>query len=91
MNQDPLAPLPTSAEAAIASGRIIEAVKILREVEGLDLKEAKDRIDLFVARNPELRERIDRARKEMRKTIIKWALVVDAIFVAVFLYWLYLR
>ena len=91
MSRDPFAPLPTSAEAAIASGRIIEAVKILREVEGLDLKQAKDRIDLYVARNPELRERIERARKEMRATIIKWALVVDAIAAAVFLYWFYRR
>lgn len=39
------APLPPAAEAALARGHTIEAIKIVREVEGRSLKEAKARVD----------------------------------------------
>ncbi|WP_173767750.1 ribosomal protein L7/L12 [Nitrogeniibacter mangrovi] len=38
-------PLPPAAEDALARGRVIEAIKIVREVEGIGLKEAKERVD----------------------------------------------
>lgn len=37
--------LPPEAEAALARGRVIEAIKIVRHVEGIGLKEAKQRVD----------------------------------------------
>ena len=37
--------LPDAAIAAIAHGRLIEAIKIVREATGLGLKEAKDLVD----------------------------------------------
>jgi len=37
--------LPPAAEAALARGRVIEAIKIVRKVEGIDLKAAKQRVD----------------------------------------------
>ena len=37
--------------AAIRSGRKIEAIKKLREVRGLGLKEAKDLVDLYCSQN----------------------------------------
>ena len=37
--------LPSAAEAALARGRVIEAIKIVRRVEGIDLKAAKQRVD----------------------------------------------
>ena len=39
------APLPPAAEDALARGRVIEAIKIVREARGLGLKEAKDVVD----------------------------------------------
>jgi len=38
-------PLPPAAQAALDRGRTIEAIKIVREVERIGLKEAKDRVD----------------------------------------------
>ena len=49
-------PLPPAAIAALQLGRQIEAIKIVREVQGLGLKEAKERVDRYVAKDPVLRE-----------------------------------
>lgn len=46
---DAPAPLPEAARAALASGRMIEAIRIVREIEGIGLKEAKARVDAHQA------------------------------------------
>lgn len=54
----PQAPLPQAALSALQQGRKIEAIKLVREVEGLGLKEAKDRVEAYVAGDPILKERL---------------------------------
>jgi hypothetical protein len=49
-------PLPTAARAALQQGRKIEAIKLVREAEGLGLKDAKDRVEHYVANDPLLKE-----------------------------------
>jgi ribosomal protein L7/L12 len=44
--------LPDDVRAALASGRKIEAIKLLRGHTGLGLKEAKDRVDAHEASAP---------------------------------------
>ena len=48
---DPMIELEPEVVAAIRSGRKIEAIKKLREVRGLGLKEAKDLVDLYCSQN----------------------------------------
>lgn len=84
-------PLPAAAEGALAEGRLLEAIKILRESEKLDLTQAKQRLDAYLDQNPELRERVQQKSREFRGRIIKWALVFDAILILVFLYWFFGR
>ena len=48
----PQRPLPPAAIAALAGGRKIEAIKILREEWHLGLKEAKDQVDDYIRQNP---------------------------------------
>jgi hypothetical protein len=38
-------PLPPAAQAALERGRAIEAIRIVRQHEGIGLKEAKARVD----------------------------------------------
>jgi len=83
--------LPAAAEAALASGRLIEAIKILRTTEQLDLVQAKQRLDAYLAQNPDLRARVERTSREMRGKVIKWVLVLDGIIVLVVLYWFFGR
>ncbi len=44
--------LPDQAVAALKSGRKIEAIKIVRETQGVGLKEAKEAIDWHIGSNP---------------------------------------
>lgn len=44
--------LPSEALAALAKGKRIEAVKIVREHYGLHLKEAKDKVDAYLGKHP---------------------------------------
>lgn len=55
---NPSAPLPQAALSALQQGRKIEAIKLVREAEGLGLKEAKDRVEAYVAGEPMLKERL---------------------------------
>jgi len=51
------AQLTTDAILALEKGRVIEAIRIVREYSGLGLKEAKEVVDRYLAEHPELRER----------------------------------
>ena len=44
--------LPANVIEALKRGQKIEAVKLLREAEGLDLKAAKERVDRHAANHP---------------------------------------
>jgi len=44
--------LPESAVNAIRANKKIEAIKILREERGLDLKEAKHEVEAYMQANP---------------------------------------
>ncbi|MGH8264772.1 MAG: hypothetical protein ACRET4_14940 [Steroidobacteraceae bacterium] len=83
--------LPAAAEAALTAGRYIEAIKVLRTTEQLDLTQAKQRLDAYLTQNPDLRVRMERTSREMRGKIIKWVLVLDGIIVLVVLYWFFGR
>lgn len=54
----PQAPLPQAALSALLQGRKIEAIKLVREAEGIGLKEAKDRVEAYVAGAPMLKDRL---------------------------------
>jgi hypothetical protein len=65
---DPFVPsnpsLPSAALAALQQGRKIEAIKIVREREGLGLKDAKDRVERYVANDPMLKETFAASHKK---------------------------
>lgn len=44
--------MPESVVNAIRANRKIEAIKILREARGLDLKEAKHEVEAYMRANP---------------------------------------
>lgn len=52
--------LPSAAKAAIERGDLIQAIKIVREATGLDLKEAKQAVQAYAA-DPEAREKLQQA------------------------------
>jgi ribosomal protein L7/L12 len=84
-------PLPIAVSLAIADGKLIEAIKLLREAEGLDLLRAKARVDRYLESNPGLREKIDEVRKEARRDLVRKVLLLDAVIVIALIWWFFLR
>jgi ribosomal protein L7/L12 len=84
-------PLPIAASLAIADGKVVEAIKLVREAEGLDLMRAKARIDRYLDKNPAVREKIEEVRKESRRSLVKKVLLFDAVIVIALIWWFFLR
>jgi len=73
-------PLPPAAQAALAHGEIIAAIKIVREVEGIGLKAAKARVDAHHGRRRGLP--VGFAGAPERRGAGVWALVLLAVLLA---------
>lgn len=80
-------PLPAEAQALLADGRIIDAVKSIRASHNLDLREAKDWIDSHIASAPLLRAQLEASQKEARRKFFFAFLVVDAVIAAGVIYY----
>jgi hypothetical protein len=76
MSPGPSPALPPEAVAALHQGGVIEAIKIVRAVNGLQLKDAKDAVDAYVRSQPALRLAIEARQKEARGALVKWLLIV---------------
>jgi len=75
-------PLPAAAAAALSTGHKIDAIKYVREAEGLGLMEAKQRVDAYVERNPVLKVQLAEQQARMKRGLIKWVLIIDLALVA---------
>jgi len=80
------AELPTEALAALQAGNKIAAIKVVRTARGLDLKEAKDLVDRYVAGQPGLQRQMATAGAEQTRKLLFAVAVAIAIGVAVFLF-----
>jgi hypothetical protein len=84
-------PLPAAAGAALALGHMVDAIKHVREAEGLGLMEAKLRVEAYVQRNPALKAQLDEQRARMKGRLIQWVLVLDALIILAVLWWIFGR
>ncbi|MBK6597784.1 MAG: hypothetical protein IPG25_07755 [Proteobacteria bacterium] len=74
---------------ALGEGKLISAIKIIREREGLDLGAAKQRMDEALKADPVLKRKFEERAKETKRTIIRWVVVVDAIVFAAVIYYFF--
>jgi hypothetical protein len=84
-------PLPIEAVTLLGEGRLIEAVKVVRQTERLGLRAAKNRVDAHLARDPMLRVQIETAQKEARRKFYFWFFLVDLVVAAAVIYWFFFR
>jgi ribosomal protein L7/L12 len=84
-------PLPIEATLAINDGKVIDAIKLVRSAEGLDLVQAKARVDRYVEANPALKDQIDAQRRESRNKLIRNVLLFDAVLAVALIWWFFLR
>jgi ribosomal protein L7/L12 len=80
-------PLPAAAAAALSLGRMVDAIKLVREAEGLGLMEAKLRVEAHIRQDPALKAQFEEQQAQMKRRVIRWALVIDAIIIAAVLWW----
>ena len=86
------ASLPAAAIVALNRGQLIEAIKLTREAKpGLGLKEAKDRVDGYVGRDPMLKARVEQQQSEARRKLVRWVLAIDVVLVAIAIWYFFLR
>jgi hypothetical protein len=64
--------LPPPVIEALRSGKKIEAIKLLRLERNLGLKEAKDRVDDYVRRDPLLQRSLEQAQAETKRGCLLW-------------------
>ncbi|PKO50861.1 MAG: 50S ribosomal protein L7/L12 [Betaproteobacteria bacterium HGW-Betaproteobacteria-20] len=76
--------LPLSAIDALKQGRKIEAIKLIRQLNGLGLKEAKDLIDDYLRSHPELQSQEKIKESSLSVVIIFLVLIFTA-------YWFFIR
>ena len=92
MHADPkIRPLPLEAVTLLQEGRMIDAIKVIREVEGLGLKDAKDRVDAWLAREPLLKAQLEMQQRAARRTFFLWFVVIDVLITVAVIYWLFFR
>ncbi len=80
--------LPIEAMLAVSDGNLLEAIRLLREREGLDLARAKARIEAYVAANPALKEAIAERQRERLKEVANRAALIFLVAAAVSVWWL---
>jgi hypothetical protein len=84
-------PLSVEAVTLLQEGRQIDAIKAVRDAEGLGLKEAKARVDAHLAREPLLRAQLDAQRSVARRKFFYWFVAVDVVITVAVIYWFFLR
>ena len=84
-------PLPAAAAAALSTGHKVDAIKYLREAEGLGLMEAKQRVEAYVERNPALKAQLAEQQARMRRRLIQWGLIIDVLLIAAILWYIFGR
>jgi hypothetical protein len=79
-------PFPPAAIAALGNGNKIEAIKIVREAWGVDLKDAKDAVEAYVKTQPALAATMQEASASSQRGFVKLILVLALIGIAVYVF-----
>ena len=67
-------PLSEAAVAALWRGQVIDAIRLVRKEQQVDLKEAKASVDAYVRCQPALQRRIQQAQTDAREGLLRWVL-----------------
>ena len=81
-------PLPVEVVTLLQEGRLVEAIKAVRQAEGLGLREAKARVDAYLAREPLLKAQLELQKRSAGRRFFLWFLVIDLLVVAGVIYWM---
>ena len=83
--------LPATATAAIARGSKVDAIKEVRAATGLDLREARQLVEQYIAADPVLKEQFGQQEAALKRRVIRWVVVFDLLVFAGILWWFFGR
>lgn len=78
--------LPAAVISALRQGNKIEAIKLLRQERGIDLKTAKGAVDACLSAQPALRERLAAAQAEKGRGCLIWVILLVTLSIAGYLF-----
>lgn len=78
--------LPAAVISALRQGNKIEAIKLLREERGGDLKTSKDTVDAYLRAQPALQERLTTAQAEKGRGYLAWVILLITLSIAGYLF-----
>jgi hypothetical protein len=67
-------PLSEAAVAALWKGQVLDAIKLVRKEQHVDLREAKASVDAYLCSQPALQRRIEQDQADARAGLRRWAL-----------------
>lgn len=68
--------LSATAVAALQGGSKIEAIKLVREQQGIGLKEAKDLVEAYLQANPSAQASLSAVQAQSGKHALWWLAVI---------------
>jgi hypothetical protein len=80
----PTPTIPSQAIAELHQGRKIEAIRLVREAQGLGLKEAKETVEAYVKSQPALQLAMENKNRETKGALVRWLVVFAAIIAAAY-------
>jgi hypothetical protein len=66
--------LSEAAVAALWRGQVIDAIRLVREEQRIDLEEAKASVDAYLRSQPALQRRIEQTQSDARAGLLRWVL-----------------
>jgi len=71
--------LPTEAIAALKAGSKIEAIRVVREQQGIGLKEAKEVVEAYIEATPTLRQQLAAASARGARGLLQWIVLLGGV------------
>ena len=68
--------LPAEAVAALQRGNKIQAIKIVRMERNIDLKDAKDAVEAYVAGQPALQTSMAKVQRTGTVALVRWVVII---------------
>jgi ribosomal protein L7/L12 len=79
--------IPQDAVAALHRGNKIEAIKLVREAQGIGLKEAKDLVEQFLRTDQTVQASFAQMRAQSGGSSLRWWVIVIGIAALVLYFW----
>ena len=87
--QDTFNQIPAAAILAMENGNKLEAIKLLREETGLDLKEAKELVEQYAKHNPVIQTQLEVRQRETMQGL-KW-LIISIVIIGLTYYYIFVE